>query len=66
MAILHGLSMLAKSPILVFCVIINPTLIGFEETSTYCSVQISVCFSIGHHLGIRFTGTDRNGPNYRI
>ena len=23
-------------------------------------------FSIGHHLGSTFTGTDGDGPNYRI
>ena len=23
-------------------------------------------FFVGHHLGSTFTGTDRNGPNYRI
>ena len=51
------------------CNIVNPTFICFGETSDYRSVQFFTsfsAFSIGHHLGTTFTGTDGNRPNYRI
>ena len=50
---------------LLFVLYKQSNFIGFEETSSYWSPQFSL-FSIGHHLGSNFTGTNRNGPNCRI
>ena len=40
---------------------VNPTFIGFEETSSYWSVHFSLFF-LGHHTDSKLTGTDRSGP----
>ena len=53
------------------CSIVNPTVIGFEEISSYWSVQYFLLFIgqcsnslllIGHHLDCTFTGMDKNRP----
>ena len=47
------------------CSIINPTFICSEEISSYWFSFFSLFF-ICRHTGSKFTGIDRNGPNYRI
>ena len=50
------------------CSLIYSTDIGFEEASSFWSVQFFFffLFFIGHSTGSKPTGTDRNGPNFRI